>query len=146
MARTTASPTVTFEQRIALLPMQAREQNASGLLPPIVRAMGHVSYLAACLFDADQLVPDDAAITELEAARDHWNVIDTTAVLSPPAREALTNYGLAISDAINEYISWGTREARLGHIRNLANRAAGLTVQLDRELAGLRGSDAGISL
>lgn len=141
----TRTRTQTFEEAIATIPYSPRQTAASGLLPPIMRALNHVTFLASWLADETAPPTDELALTELTAAKEHWNVRALPGVLSAATNQALAQYGIALDAASTEYISWETRETRLTNIRKLANHGAGLCAALDRELIGIRDSDPGLA-
>lgn len=146
MARATTAPTRTFAELISAMPFTTRQANATGILPPILRSMAHLLYLAAALSDEATPVETAEAEAELDHAQEHWNATTVTDVVSSATNQAIANFGLAIAAARTEYTGWATREVQSRNIRDLANRAIGLTVILDRELLGLRDSEAGSSL
>lgn len=136
---------MAFTDTIATIPFAPTQQAATGFLPPLVRGMGHVLYLLGCEADEAVTVTPEQATAELTAAREHWNARSETNNVSSLARERSTTLGLAISEALNEYTGW-TPDQRTSNLRDLSNRIVAYTAELDRELIGLTGSDAGSSL
>lgn len=136
---------MAFADTIRGLPFASRTQTASGFFPPLFRASGHVLYLLGCLADENVEVTDEQALTELRHAQEHWNARATTPALSGQVAERATAIGTAIGEAIAEFGGWEA-DARIQNLRDLANRIAQYSADLDRELTGIRDSDPGSSL
>lgn len=134
-----------FTETIRAIPYTPRGQQASGYLPPILRAMGHVLYLTGCLADENVTVTTEEAIAELQEAENHWNACATSPALSEAIVARGTSIGTAIVEARDEYASWA-EDRRVQNLRDLANRVIQFSCDLDRELIGLTGSDPGTSL
>lgn len=118
---------------------------ASGFLPPIIRAQGHILYLLGCLADPDVTVSTEDAIAELTAAKDHLDERTATTAISTAASVLLGAWTMAIGEATAEYTAW-TDEARIQNLRAIANKVVGIACVLDRELVGLTGSNPGHAL
>jgi hypothetical protein len=136
---------MAYADTIRSLPYAPRTPNASGFVPPMIRAMGHILYLTGCLADENITVTDDQALNELRAALEHWDARSETNAVSTATLARATTIQEALTLAIEEYGSWEERN-RLQNVRNLANRIIAYTCDLDRELLGLTGSDPGSSL
>lgn len=136
---------MAFTDTIRSLPYAARSINASGYLPPMLRAMGHILYLTGCLADENVTVTDEEALNELQQAEDHWLARAATPATSTTINEHTTALATAFAEAISEYTEW-PEDRRVQNLRDLANRVVALSCALDRELLGLTGSDPGSSL
>lgn len=137
---------MTFAEDLARLPYEAREQDAKGFLPPIARAVTHLTFVLAHENEEGvRHIEDDEALNELTHAQLHWQAIAGKENLSATSREHVENYGTAIDSAVAEFAEWD-HDTRISNLRDLANRGAGLMAVLDRELVGLKGSDPGFSL
>ena len=136
---------MAFTDTIRALPFTPRTANASGFIPPMLRAMGHILYVLGCL--ADEAVPktDEEVLNELRHAQEHWNARATTEAVSTPTRDRAASIGTALTEAIEEYPGWET-DARINNLRDLAHRLIQYGADLDRELVGIRDSDPGTSL
>lgn len=138
---------MSFATDIAAIPLTARQTDAKGFLPPIIRATGHLLFVLAdaATEEGHRILTDDEALEELTHAKGHWDAITTNEAISTPTKTLITAFGKAVSSAITEFPDWD-RNARITNLRDLGNRAAGISAALDRELVGLRDSDAGLSL
>jgi hypothetical protein len=136
---------MAFADTIRAIPYTPRTQTASGFLPPMLRAMGHILYLTGCLADENMTVSDEEAINELQSATQHWLNRTATTATSTAINERASVIGVAIDEAISEYTSW-PEDQRTQNLRDLANRIVAFSCHLDRELVGLTTSDPGSSL
>ena len=136
---------MAFTDTIRSIPYAARSAQATGYLPPTLRAMGHILYLTGCLADENVTVSDIEAIEELQQAREHWNGRAPTDATSTAINEQTRLIGTALEEAVTEYEGWDDTH-RVQNLRDLANRIVGVSCALDRELLGLTGSDPGSSL
>lgn len=136
---------MAFSDTLQTLPFAARTANASGFLPPMVRAMGHVLYLTGCLADENVTVTDAEAHTELDHAVEHWNARAVTENVSTASADRSRAIGTLLQEARAEYAGWEP-EARVNNLRDLSHRILQYSADLDRELVGLPGSDPGSSL
>lgn len=136
---------MAFADTIRTLPFAGRTANASGFLPPLLRAMGHILYLAACAADANITINAGEGEAELDHAREHWNARANTQAVSTAARDRATAIGTALTEARAEWPNWD-RETRTNNLRDLAQRLVQYTADLDRELVGIRDSDPGTTL
>lgn len=134
-----------FSDTIRLLPFNGRTEQGAGFFPPMVRAMGHLLVLLQYVGDPDHEVTDDEITNELTAASTHWDARTITANVSATAVDRAELISAAISEAIQEFGEWD-ENARIGGLRDLSHRILQYTADLDRELVGLPGSDAGTSL
>jgi hypothetical protein len=136
---------MAYTDTIRSLPYAPRTTNASGFVPPMIRAMGHILYVTGCLADESITKTDEQVLGELLAALEHWDARSETNAVSTATLARATTIHEALTLAIEEYGSWEERN-RLQNVRNLANRIIAYTCDLDRELLGLTGSDPGSSL
>ena len=136
---------MAFTDTIRALPFTPQTQQAQGFLPPMLRAMGHILFLNACLADENVTVADAEALNELRHAQEHWNARADTPAVSTASRERATTIGTAITEAIAEYEGWNETQ-RIGNLRDLSHRILQYGADLDRETVGLTNSDAGTSL
>lgn len=140
----------SFATVLATIPFAPTQADAKGFLPPLVRALGHMTYVladcAAAETDATKRILDDPrALTELKHAAAHWKASNANDALTATTATAIANLGKALDAAIKEYPDW-TNPDRIRNLRDLGNRAAAISAILDRELVGLKDSDAGFSL
>lgn len=139
------------------IPYRPRGTNATGLLAPLVRSMGHILFLlgmtAAETDRSDTAVPlmtPEEKINELAHAKDHLpplvDITDSPA-LSVPAKTNILCYYTLINTLNTDWAGWD-HEAQINTLRVTTNAAAALAAFLDRELAGFRSdqSDPGTSL
>jgi hypothetical protein len=141
---------MTFAEELTKIPYNPRIPEATGFLPPIARATGHVmlalAVVASEVEGAERLMSDDDLLVEVNAANGHWAVITTdNETLSTTAKTHIFTYGKALDAVAKEWTTWD-HDTRIRNLRDLANRLAALTVLLDRELVGLTTSDAGFNL
>lgn len=136
---------MAFADTIRAIPYAARTPQSSGFLPPLVRGMNHIINLLTCLADDNVTVTEDEAVVELQAAREHWNARVTTEAVSTVSTERAVALGTALDEAIAEYGGWNA-DTRLGNLRDLTHRILQYCADLDRELIGIRTSDAGTTL
>lgn len=134
-----------FQDTIRALPFAGRTQLGQGFLPPMIRAMGHLLFLNACLADENVTVALPEAIEELTHAREHWNARTATEAVSTAARNRAETIGTAIEEAIQEFEGWD-ENTRINNIRSLNHRILQYAAELDRETVGIRDSDPGTSL
>jgi hypothetical protein len=133
---------MTPDQFIAFtteIPYSPRAQNATGLLAPLVRSMGHLLYLGAILSKAkaDGVIYEEA-YTELGFAKDHLPqtiFINDSPVLSQTAKIYINTYIASVCD-LEEYWNEWDEDARLRCIIATVNAVAALAAYLDQELAG----------
>lgn len=136
---------MAFTETMAQLPYTPRTQQASGFIPPLLRAMGHILYLLGVLSDDKTEVSDEEAVTELTHAREHWNARAETSAVSAAAVERAALIRTALNEAVAEFTGWNA-DQRTANLRDLNNRILQYTADLDRELVGIRDSDPGSSL
>lgn len=136
---------MAFTDTIRSIPFAASTPNGRGFLPPMLRGMGHLLYLLGCLADEAMTVTVEQATTELTAAREHWNARTATENVSTATLGIADLLATAIGEAIREYPDWG-EDARISNLRDLNHRILAFSASLDRELVGLRDSDAGTAL
>jgi hypothetical protein len=131
--------TPNFATHIAAIPFNAGGQQASGLLAPMVRAMGHILYAFAAFSDPGYTIPDEEVKRELEHAAGHIASTPAVADVAPISTNA-KNYVIAFYGALLcanlEWDAW-TADERGTNLRNLANRAAAIAAFFDTEYAGI---------
>ena len=136
---------MAFADSIRSIPYAPRTQQASGFVPPMLRAMGHVLYLTGCLADENVTVTEEEALEELRHAGAHWDARAETEATSDTVNQRARTIGVAIGEAIAEYPEWDN-DRRIQNLRDLSNRIMAYSAELDRELVGLTTSDPGSSL
>ena len=137
---------MAFADSIKNLPFEAKQPNAKGILPPIIRAIGHIVFVAACVSDEKVAITNDEAKAELTHAKEHWDAIAAgNPNLSDASRTALVFFGITLGDALNEFDEWDDK-GRVKNLKDLAQRAAALSAAFDREFIGILDSDPGLSL
>jgi hypothetical protein len=129
----------------AEIPYRPRTENATGLLAPLVRSMGHILFLLGCTAaetdrseTAVPLLTPEEKRNELTNATDHLPSLDTTEaseVLSTAAKAHILTYTSLLDFLATEWSQW-TPEDQLATLRATANAAAALATFLDQELAG----------
>lgn len=134
-----------FTEHIAAIPYTSTTNRGAGLLAPMMRAMGHILYLAGCMADTAITVTNEQATRELTDAKEHWDARTGTEAVSSTTAGIIEHISQALTDAIAEYSSW-TDQQRSTNIRDLANRMVFVGAKLDREAIGITGSDPGSSL
>jgi len=136
------------------IPYNPRHENASGLLAPLVRSMGHILFLMACVASEKEgeppiMTPEEKQ-NELTHAKDHipplTEITESTA-LSNAAKAHIVNYAALIASLHTDWAGW-EHDSQVETLRATTNAAAALAAFFDRELAGFRSdqSDPGISL
>jgi hypothetical protein len=139
---------MAFSDQISLMLFAPMGRNATGVLAPIIRAMGHILYCAGAQAESGYNLTDEEVRDELQSAAAHLT-LTTTNIAAAPVSQRAKDYILAwvqaIYDAETEYAGWD-HDTRVANFKDLANRAAGLAAFLDGECMGLRGSDPGSSL
>lgn len=136
---------MTFIEDLGRLPIAANTPEATGFLPPILRASGHLLFVLGQAADEEiELTPENEAelLSELQHAKGHWDAINANDALSAAAVAHLGNFGTAIDSAIAEFGTWD-RPTKLRNTRDLANRIVSYAATLDRELVGITNSSAG---
>lgn len=152
----TTEPASTTEQATAYLnllreqmPYNPRGRQAKGLLAPLFRAYGHITFLLATLTADHMLLTEEEAQNELNHAAAHLDaaLIFTNNGLSDSAESYFSTTIRAITDARSQFHVWIPRE-RVSCITELSNRIAGFVAFLDREFTGItpEESDPGTSL
>lgn len=136
---------MAFKDTIQKIPFEGKTKDGQGFLPQVFRASTHILFLLACINDDDVKVKDEEAVAELEEALRHWNARERTAHISTAATTTAEVLGTAIGEAGAEYADWKPDD-RTKNLKDLAQRIAQFSCQLDRELTGLRDSDPGTSL
>jgi len=136
----------TFAEHLATIPFTTRSQEAVGFLPPMIRALGHLTFVLAVVADEDDTsMTDEDILAELDHAIVHWNQIADPETTSVASTTQVNELNRLLALAKTEWPDWEHKD-RVKNIRDTANRIVGFTVALDRELVGLRDSDAGSQL
>ena len=138
--------TTRSQTHTELIPYAPTRQEAKGLVAPIMRANGHITFLLAVTAWVTNSTPPLPATTmpvedqqkELDHAAAHLApanlaVCDT---ISTAARSAVENFKLGVIAAKEDWSKWTAAE-RIASLTDLAHRAAAIGSVLDRELAGL---------
>jgi hypothetical protein len=147
-----------FTTLAAEIPYRPQGANAMGLLAPLVRSMGHILFLLACVAHEDTnptdppnpiLSPEEKQ-NELTHAKDHLPPlvdINESPVLSALAKTNIITYYTLINTLNTDWAGWD-HNAKMATLRSTANATAALAAFLDQELAGFRSdqSDPGTSL
>ena len=139
---------MAFTDDLAALPIQSTTQEATGFLPPILRAAGHLLFILGQAADDEiELTTENETelLDELTHAKGHWDAITRNEALSTEATTRLDAFGTAFTSAIAEFPTWD-RPTKLRNSRDLANRIVSFAAALDRELVGLTNSSAGTAL
>lgn len=136
---------MAFADTIRQLPFTPTTARARGFLPPIMRGTQHILYLLGCIAEEAMPVTDQQAEQELTHASEHFAAIAQTGFVSNAVADRAALIRTAVNEARTEFPAWNA-DARIANLRDLANRSAQLCADLDRELVGLRDSDAGSSL
>jgi hypothetical protein len=138
----------SFATKIAAIPYNPINQEASGLFAPIMRAAGHILYAMAAYADPGYTIPEEEIRRELQHATNHLASTASTADAAPIStsiKEQITRFCDAVYYASVEWPEW-PEESRSQNLKNLANRATAIAAYCDWELAGIRNSDPGQSL
>lgn len=140
------APDNTFTTVLAGLPFSPATENGRGFLPPIMRTTGHFLYLLGRLSDTPTRRPTDNQISEeLSSIQSHMAEFTIPTYLSEQATSHVSLFKNLCDMLIENLIGWDS-ETRILNLRSLSNRIIQLTASLDREILGLRDSDAGQSL
>jgi hypothetical protein len=145
---------IEFTTYVTEIPYNPRNENAKGLLAPLVRSMGHILFLLAVVSSETEAGPvictPEEKQNELNHAKDHLPPlvdIENSPILSSVAKLNILTYASAIDYLKNDWAGW-EHDDQVTTLRAAANAAAALAAFLDRELAGFRTdqSDPGFSL
>lgn len=139
---------MAFTNSLEAVRRTAIQAEATGFLPPIFRAIGHILFTLAAIADDPPNLDDDQVIGEFTHARDHWTAATPAAdsgALSDHAKAIHTSITTLLNDFITEYGGWD-HATRVRNTRHVANAFAGYAVTLDLELVGLDDSDHGQNL
>lgn len=134
-----------FVETIEKIEYRPTSQQGTGFLPPIVRGSLHVLFLMAAINDEKIEVSQEDAITELTAARDHFNSRMFVTSVSGVTLGKVDTLAMAIEEAITEYKDWDDK-VRTKNLQDLSNRIVQVASDLDRELIGIRESDPGTQI
>jgi len=142
-----AAPTEeTFESIIAKFPYAPSSDEGKGFLPVLARSIGHLLYLVGRYDDTAKTKPTQArAKEEVDSAINHWNNLIIDASLSNRAKDEIALIDSALRLTANQIEGWTEKES-LDNLQKVTNRVAQLLANLDREILGIRESDAGFNL
>lgn len=136
----------TFEEAVSLLPFSPSTENGKGYLPPLMRGIGHLLYLAGRISDTPTRRPTDNQIREeLDSIKRHFEGFSVPDYFSAQGKLHSSNFMEAFNALDAEIIEWDV-DSRVSHLAQLNNRALQLMAFLDREILGIRDSDAGQAL
>ena len=130
-----------FTASLSTIPYSPRQPQARGIIAPIMRVVGHITFLLVNLAmpegTARVLTPEEEQ-NELNEAAAH---LDTTnfpdlPTISITAKGHITAFNAGVIALRDGYAEW-TPADRIAGVRNLANRATGLAAYLDREFTGI---------
>lgn len=131
-----------FSTAIATIPFAPRQENAKGIIAPLIRATGHLLFLLAHITvqasENHTPLTDTEQQQELTDAANHLtasNFPDLPTV-STTAKTHLAAFVLGVNNARDNWTTWAA-DARGGALRDLTNRAAAIGTILDREFTGL---------
>lgn len=141
-----------FIATLTSIPYVPRQVMARGIVAPILRATGHLLFVYAVLSlpeDSQTILTEEEQINELLHAKEHTDISTLTDLqtLSTAVQGQIATFSEGVHVLHAEYPAW-TRDERQAALLAITNRAAGLGVVLDRELAGVPAdrSDPGSSL
>lgn len=144
---TTASATpAEFQVTLSRLPYTPLQETAKGVLPVLLRSMGHILYVVGMLNETTYAMPEEEIQNELNHAASHLDasIVVTSNTLSTTAKDYILAYCTAVGHAKDSANQW-TMDDRKRLLKDLANRAAGIAAFMDRECLGIT-SDPGTSL
>lgn len=139
---------MAFRDQIALIPFSSSQRDATGILAPLVRSMGHVLYACAAIADEGYAIEETEVKNELDHAAGHLSTSLAEvhrAPLSQRGKDLILYYVEAVHNARDEFTAWSSDD-RINNLKDLANRAAALAAFLDAECIGIRDSQPGSSL
>lgn len=129
-----------------------------GFLPPLLRAMVHIFY---ALGIAEDELPKTKGTTaaadkkeaetmkkvkeEITASISHLDKVEISENFSSVSQDQLVTFQKTLKALSSEFDGWD-RDRKINNLTSLANKAFGISAMLDRELIGLRNSDAGSNL
>lgn len=142
-----ATPEVSFADTISKIPYTPATEEGKGFLPLVSRSIGHILYLIGRYDDTAKSKPTKArAKEEIDGALTHWSNLDLEkASFSSKSTEEIQIIGTSLHLASEQIESWEDKDVLL-NIQKLVNRMVQLMANLDREVLGIRDSDAGINL
>jgi len=128
------------------MPYSPITDHGRGFLPVFVRSIGHILYLVGRYDDTAKSKPTSTkAKEELHGAITHWQQLNLNIGFSAKATEQI-NMIREILDVASAHIDNWTAKESLENLQIIANRMVQLAANLDREVLGLRDSDAGFNL
>ena len=140
-----ATATPNFEAQMSAANIYAVTDNGRGFLPPLMRAYGHILYLAGRQAESPTRKPtDEEALAEFSHGLLHFAEVNTQN-LSTESVNKLNAAHTAWITAQQEVVGWSAAERETNFIK-LANLLVHVMTKLDRELLGLRDSDIGAFL
>jgi hypothetical protein len=142
-AATPNTPETINEMVRTLTNITSSEDNARGLVAPVIRAMGHILFALAALSETPVTMTEEEILDELRAASAHLTgtLTHNPEYLSAPTAGAVTNFAAAVRLTSEAAGSW-TPEQRISALGTVATAGAGLATLLDRDLAGISVRDS----
>lgn len=135
-----------FDDIINGLAFSPSTEQGRGFMAPIMRTAGHILNLVISVGEDTWDISEDDIRQDIVDTKAHWDTIDTGDIHFSTAaneyRDGITNSFAALEA---QFMEW-TPEERINRLRNLANRITQYGAMLDREVLGIRNSDAGSSL
>lgn len=147
-----ATPKASFATISAEIGYNPKTSEGTGFLPPLLRTLAHLAYALGITED----VPKDANATvlkevadktqqEIKDAMTHLDKVEISENFSSIAQTQLKTFSKALAALNAEFSGWD-RDTQVANLTTLIHRSFGISAMLDRELIGLRNSDAGSSL
>jgi hypothetical protein len=136
----------TFAEEIDATPIYAMTENGRGFFAPLMRAYGHLLYLAGRQAESPTRRPtNDNVQEEFNCALEHLRSISDS-TMTQATKDTLSAAVSTIALASAEFDGWSAteRETNFVKLANYLLSKVGLAV--DREFLGLRDSDIGSSL
>lgn len=137
---------MAFADTISGIPFTPSTSNGRGFLPPLVRLEGHLLYLLGRLTDTPTRRPTDNQIREeFDSIRPHLESFSLPVYFTQATKDRVNNFLTAFNEMDAEIGDWDY-DTKIANLRMLANRGVDLLPVLDREVLGIRDSDAGQAL
>lgn len=137
-----------YANLIGSIPYNPTAAAATGFLPPLMRAIGHILFATAAASSEPAYITEEEIERELQEAQNHLSSTNfpyTAFSLSAIATGHCERFVECVSLAAVSYTGWNAEE-RAYNLSTLADAAAGFAAYLDYELLGVAGSDPGTSL
>jgi len=134
----------SFEDILAKFSYTPASEEGAGFLPVIGRSSGHLLYLVGRYEDKTKPTTSKAK-EEIEGALGHWSNLVVEDYFSTKAKTEIGIIDTLLRRAQTDIESWTNEEVSL-RVQSITNRMIQLLANLDREVLGIRGSDAGFNL